>query len=109
MIWACAAREVSSFIPTAMSIGRERSFAIHIGKAGNLSFSWGVEECMSDKHLRYKDQGSLLVDALMALLLIAFMIMIFIHAIGIWQSSQQQREGVDIDALYREGSGIYDD
>ncbi len=58
---------------------------------------------------RYLFHGSLLADALLALMIIAFSLLLLIHALSVWKASCTQIKEVDINELYEEGTWIYDD
>lgn len=59
------------------------------------------------------EHGSLLVDALLALVLTACMALFLVSALYSYQriqkQAQQERKGVDVYELYQLAQGLYDD
>ena len=59
------------------------------------------------------ERGSLLIDALLAMMLTACMALLLVSALQVYQriqaDMQQQRKGVDVYELYQLAQGLYND
>ncbi len=60
-------------------------------------------------YAKRRNQGFLLVDALFALLVISFCLLVLLQAFIIWQASFTQFQEVDGYELYQKGTRLYDD